>query len=455
MDAADRRYHRSPCGLLTTTIEGTVLEANDTLLEWLGFARHELDGRTLTSFLSPSSRLFLETRYNQVLLLQGRVDQVALTMMTADAGALPVLINSVVVEVGAARVVQSAIFDARERTAYEQDLLRARRSAELSERRLRVLQEISAAFGVSTSDADVAATVVRVARDAFTASYVSFLLRDPDGSLRPIAGSNPLWGEVAPVAALRESDREVFVTLADAHADYPELARGMEKARLEGLSVIPLRTEDTSLGLVVCFFERMKEIDAGFLDLQDAVGRQATQTLVRVRLQREIEHMARFDQLTGIPNRQSIGETLHTALVDAEASGQPLTVIFIDVDDFKSINDTFGHATGDTVLRELASRFMHGIRTGDVIGRIGGDEFIAICSSADGDAAVTIAERILVLAREPMDIGETSIAVSVSVGASLYVPGAAARPTTDALLNRADDAMYASKAAGKNRVRVE
>ncbi|MET0886859.1 MAG: sensor domain-containing diguanylate cyclase, partial [Mycetocola sp.] len=407
------------------------------------------------SLLSPSSRLFLETRYNQVLLLQGRVDQVALTMISSTGEALPVLINSAVVDEGAARVVQSAIFDARERTAYEQDLLRARRSAELSERRLRILQEISAAFGVSTTDADVADIVVRVARDAFAATAVSFLLRDEDGSLHPIAGTNPLWGKVAPVAVLRETDRDVFVSVAEAHERYPELARGMELERLEGLSVIPLRTEHASLGLVVCFFERTKEIDAGFLDLQEAVGRQATQTLVRVRLQRETEHMARFDQLTGIANRQSVGEAVHAALDDAEATGQPLTVIFIDVDDFKTINDTLGHATGDAVLRILAERFTHGIRSGDVIGRIGGDEFIAICHAADADTAASVAERILALAREPIEIGGAPIAVSVSAGAAVYTPGADARPTNDALLNRADDAMYSSKAAGKNRIRLD
>lgn len=454
VDAYERRYRLSPCGLLTTRPEGEIVEANDTLLRWLGCEAQDLRDRTLASLLDASSRLFLDTRYNQVLLLQGHVEQVALTMLSATGEPLPILINSVLQDDGESAFVQSAIFNASERRAYEQELLRARRSAEVSERRVRILQEISAAFDVSANDQDVANTVVRVARDAFAATEVSFLLIGDDGQLRPIAGSNPMRGVVAPINAIRETDRAVFITTADARSTYPELARAMQHARFEGMSVIPLRADHRTLGLLACFFERTRELDAGFLELQESIGAQATQTLVRVRAQTDLARMALFDQLTGVPNGASIRASLDAALAHAEETRQPLTVIFLDVDDFKSVNDAFGHTTGDAVLRGLAHRLCGAVRTGDPVGRIGGDEFVAICADADAGGAATIAERILETAREAIPTGAGDIRISVSIGAAIYDPRAGVRPTTDVFLNRADDAMYSSKAAGKDRFQV-
>ncbi|BDV29590.1 sensor domain-containing diguanylate cyclase [Microbacterium terricola] len=453
-DPYETRYHRAPCGLLTTTTEGIVVEANDTLLAWLGRTKSDVRGVSLASLLDPSSRIFLETRHSQVLLLQGRAEQVALTMVATDGTAIPILMNSAVVDTGETPLVHSAVFNATERLAYEQDLLRARRSAELSGQRLQIMHDISTAFGVSTSDVEVGDAVVRVAREAFAATAASVLLIDDDGVLQPVSGTNPLWGVVAPIPSIRATDREIVITADDADVTFPELAAGLRDARLEAMSVTPLSAEDRTIGLLVCFFGRTREFDRGFLELQQALGRQAAQTLVRVRLQRDLEHMARYDQLTGIANRSSITETLEASLDAAAQAGEPLTVIFVDVDDFKSVNDAFGHATGDEVLRTLAERFRDGVRTGDSVGRIGGDEFVAICPAADTVAATTIAQRILQLAREPIATAHGALELSISVGASVYSPDAGSPPTADALLNRADDAMYSSKAAGKDQALV-
>ncbi|MDE0547632.1 GGDEF domain-containing protein [Microbacterium sp. C7(2022)] len=105
-------------------------------------------------------------------------------------------------------------------------------------------------------------------------------------------------------------------------------------------------------------------------------------------------------------------------------------------------------------MHELAQRLRHGVRTHDFVGRIGGDEFVAICTEADAQAASTVAERVLELAREPIDVGGTEVRVSVSVGATVFSPDDGRRPTADELLNRADDAMYESKAAGKDQLHV-
>ena len=454
-DAHARAFHESPCGLVSTTPSGVILDVNDTFATWTGHEREQLVGRRFADLLDASSLLFFETRHAQVLHLQGHVEEVALTLLTAGGSALPVLVNSIVVEHAGERLVRTAVFSAAQRVAYERDLLQARRSAETSEARVRVLQDVSGTFGLSLNDQDVVDSFAQVAREAFAAADAAVMLLDDDGELQLAAGVNPLWGTVPVIAELRDTDRELVLTADDAETAYPELADGLRRARLEALSITPLAAEQTRLGLLVCFFGRRREFDDGFFDLQRALGRQAAQTLVRVRLQRRLEHLALYDQLTGVPNRQHVEQSLERAIDEAEESGRPLTVVFIDVDSFKSINDRHGHAAGDIVLRVLAERFRDGVRTGDIVGRIGGDEFIAICADADPESANVIAQRVLELAREPIDTVPVPLSMSVSIGLAVYRPGAEPRPTPDQMLIRADGAMYTSKDAGKDQVSME
>ncbi|MDQ7879526.1 diguanylate cyclase [Microbacterium sp. QXD-8] len=446
-------FQGAPCGLIGTSLDGLILEANDTLLEWTGFSRPQIEGRSFTSLLDPGSQLFYETRHAQALPLQGQLNEVALTMLCADGSRLPVLINAI--RDAAAGVNRIAVFNASGRIQYERDLLHARRVAESSEAQVRVLQEVSRAFGVSATDEDVAQSFAEVARTAFAAREAGVLLLDDVGELTLVGGTNPLAGLVPPIVSLRNSPDVVVVDDETATARFPQLAAALHETRLAALSVMPLLDADRRLGILVCFFGRARQFDDQFFDLQKALGRQASQTLVRVRLQRRLAFLALHDQLTGVANRQLLEQSLEDALEAASAHNTPLAVMFLDVDEFKSINDRFGHAAGDMVLVELAVRLGAGVRSEDVVGRIGGDEFVAICANADEHAATTIAERILRLTQEPIAIGEGLISASVSVGISMFHPRLHSRPTPEQLLVRADRAMYESKGAGKNRATFE
>ena len=110
---------------------------------------------------------------------------------------------------------------------------------------------------------------------------------------------------------------------------------------------------------------------------------------------------------------------------------------------------------GDRVLTEVAARLRSGVRTDDIVGRIGGDEFVAICENAEGGAASSIAERVRSVIREPIAGLSRPVSITASIGVVTYVPGVDARPSSDGLLNRADTAMYRSKGTGKDRVSVE
>lgn len=453
-DDAELGYRRAPCGLLTTRLDGEILDANDLFAQWVGRPAAELAGEHFVTLLEPSSRLFYETRHAQVLQLEGRVSEVALSLRHGAGAAVPVLLSAAIDIVEGVPVVRVAVFSAANRIAYEEELVRARRAAESSEARLRVLQDVSGAFGASINDAEVVDSFVTAARSAFAAAEVAVHLFDDDGVLQLAAGSNPLLGVVAPIPELQHTTREVVLTVDDAEAVYPQLADGLRSIRRAAVSVLPLMTDGEHLGVLVCYFGRARTFDEDFRDLQRALGRQAAQTLVRVRLQRRLEELARTDSLTGVANRQSIEQSLDAAIAHARGGGGPLALVFLDLDDFKSVNDTYGHPAGDDVLRALAQRVSAAVRTEDTVGRIGGDEFVVLCRDADEAAATLIADRIRVVAREPIETLAGVVSVSVSIGVAVHDPDDAAPPVPDQLLIRADAAMYLSKESGKDRVSV-
>jgi diguanylate cyclase (GGDEF)-like protein/PAS domain S-box-containing protein len=164
-----------------------------------------------------------------------------------------------------------------------------------------------------------------------------------------------------------------------------------------------------------------------------------------------LSHQARHDALTGLPNRVLFLERLERALARARRSGRPLAVIFLDLDDFKLVNDTRGHEVGDALLMALTPRLNAAVRYGDTIARLGGDEFVALCEDLGGDSdALEIAERLTSAAREPVWAGDLEHHVSISAGIVMVIDPESV--TAQAVLRDSDAAMYAAKANGKGRV---
>ncbi len=163
------------------------------------------------------------------------------------------------------------------------------------------------------------------------------------------------------------------------------------------------------------------------------------------------------DELTGLPNRALFNDRLHHALALHENDQRPVAVLTIDVDDFKAVNDTFGHGGGDELLVALAQRLRGAVRSADTLARLGGDEFaILLEHSSDGQSlpgGEHVAERILAAMEEPFPIGDRSIKVGVSVGVAAVQPGAG-QPTAEGLLAQADVALYSAKRGGKFRTVV-
>jgi diguanylate cyclase (GGDEF)-like protein len=161
----------------------------------------------------------------------------------------------------------------------------------------------------------------------------------------------------------------------------------------------------------------------------------------------ELRHQALHDSLTGLPNRFLVNERTHDLLKRARREGVRIAVFFIDLDDFKTVNDTFGHGIGDELLRAVAARLSASVRDCDTVGRLGGDEFVVLSEVPDEGLNV-LAERLLSVLREPFKLGETNkidVATSASIGIATGLPD-----SPEDLLRDADIAMYKAKSAGKN-----
>jgi diguanylate cyclase (GGDEF)-like protein len=168
-------------------------------------------------------------------------------------------------------------------------------------------------------------------------------------------------------------------------------------------------------------------------------------------VQKRLKHIAVTDELTGLKNRRYIVEQLDKEYQRAVRSGEPLSLIILDIDHFKRVNDTYGHAVGDAVLKAVAVEMQASLRTYDLLGRIGGEEFLIASPGSVLDEAAGLAERILEKIRTTAVSGSQKMAVTMSAGVtSLGDQDAKA----DALLARADAALYMAKQAGRDRVIV-
>ncbi|MDB5514111.1 MAG: hypothetical protein JWQ17_869, partial [Tardiphaga sp.] len=229
----------------------------------------------------------------------------------------------------------------------------------------------------------------------------------------------------------------------------------------------PFKTRPLEVGLRACWSTPIKAKDGRVIGtfafyyrecrapsrwhqrIVDACVHLGALAIERKEARAQIARLAYYDTLTGLPNRARLRDLIHEATAACPA-GDHVALAFLDVDNFKDVNDTLGHAAGDELLVEFTQRLRAQIQPGDRLGRLGGDEFVIVLPNRDATEASMVASRITEALAMPLRIGTRQVAMSASIGISIYPDNAT---DIDTLIQRADAAMYKAKRAGRSTYR--
>jgi diguanylate cyclase (GGDEF)-like protein len=300
-----------------------------------------------------------------------------------------------------------------------------------------------------TAGADPRAELCAAAQLVTGAAFAVLFERDVDGTLVATAGTDGLdlgpmridsRTEVSATAQAWRTGARIY--LPDAAADPRASARLAAHTGSVAVLFEPVTRDGHRMAvLVVGFSQSRPRMPEPALHMIELVAAEIAAALDRAGLVVLLAAQARTDPLTGAANRRSWDEQVDRELAQAQRSGEPLTVALIDVDHFKAYNDTYGHAAGDVLLRDLVTALGAELRIGDVIARLGGDEFALALPGCDLQQARTLASRLL---RVVPSAQTTSIGLTQ----------AGTHDTPRALGGRADRALYAAKDGGRNQVKT-
>lgn len=293
---------------------------------------------------------------------------------------------------------------------------------------------------------------------------VSSVLRvDADGRIHPLAGPNlpASYCEALDGIAIGP---DVGSCGASAALGVPVLAQDIETdprwqlykdmplaAGLLACWSSPIKAKDGRvIGTFAFYFRESRAPGRWHQKIVDACVHLGALAIEREESRNQIARLAYQDMLTGLPNRAHLRQLSEQAIKDCPVDGH-IALIFIDLDHFKDVNDTLGHSVGDELLVGVTQRLMGQTRPGDVLSRLGGDEFILMLPDRDAEGAAAIARRITDVLSVPMRLGGRAVPISASMGISVYPDNAT---DIDSLMKHADAAMYKAKQAGRSTHRV-
>ncbi|MDI6890344.1 MAG: sensor domain-containing diguanylate cyclase [Thermodesulfovibrionales bacterium] len=228
-----------------------------------------------------------------------------------------------------------------------------------------------------------------------------------------------------------------------------------ELARLEGIRAImsvPLKTREDTIGCITVYRKKAESFAEHDLLLLSIFASEVVEAVEKTRLIEELKKQATFDLLTGVYNKNTLIRELDSKMRLALRHGYDTSIIFIDIDNFKNFNDTYGHLLGDKLLCDLVRVLKLHCRKTDVIGRFGGEEFVVIAPHTDKNEALIFANKLREIVCHHKFAGkDNDVDITISAGVSSIPEDGL--DVTD-ILKKADDAMYRSKLEGKNRVTV-
>jgi diguanylate cyclase (GGDEF)-like protein len=247
------------------------------------------------------------------------------------------------------------------------------------------------------------------------------------------------------------ADKQAYVVQTDDPSAEPAEVEYLRSIGHRTLVMLPLVVRGQSIGIVELSSARQNAFSDRDIELAKLLVREAAVTFDNARLYDELRQLAYRDSLTGLSNRSRLQDRVDHALDRLRGrSPNHVAVLFIDLDNFKHINDRFGHAKGDLALTIIADRIRTIVRPGDTAGRLGGDEFAVLLEDVESPEVVaTVCSRLLEGLSLPVDLGDAAPIVGASIG---YAMSGQESSTSEDLLRNADIAMYAAKAAGRGQV---
>jgi diguanylate cyclase (GGDEF)-like protein len=265
---------------------------------------------------------------------------------------------------------------------------------------------------------------------------------------RALVADDYSLGDYPATRALLERGGQTCVRDDDPTADPAELAY-LRSLGQRSMLILTLAANGTTLGTIELTSSDVSRFDARRIALASKFAAEAAIALDNARLHDLLRHQAFHDGLTGLANRALFRDRLAHALERGARAREKLAVLFLDIDDFKRVNDAVGHHGGDTLLIAIGERVRSCLRSSDTASRLGGDEFAVLLEGLTTEAdAEQVAQRLVDELRVPFRAGEVSTMVAASIGIAFGVAGT---DTADALLRNADFAMYRAKALGKGR----
>ena len=223
------------------------------------------------------------------------------------------------------------------------------------------------------------------------------------------------------------------------------------KANLKSHLTLPLTVEGEILGCISLNSDQPNAFDVQDLQFLSVIGYQMAATLKHFQRFSSIKNIAIYDTLTGLHNRRYFEERLGVDTQKSFYSGSPLSLVMVDIDHFKKVNDTFGHTEGDQVLCKISSLLKNSVRKKDTVARYGGEEFILILPEASLESSFVIAERIRRLVENTsFEVGRAQVKITISMGISNF-PSHRAK-SKEELVKMADQALYDAKREGRNKV---
>jgi len=223
------------------------------------------------------------------------------------------------------------------------------------------------------------------------------------------------------------------------------------KATLKSHLTLPLAVEGEILGCLSLNSDEPNAFDAQDLQFLSVIGYQMAASLKHFQRFSSVKNMATYDTLTGLYNRRYFEERLGVEAEKSFYSGVPLSLVMVDLDHFKKVNDTFGHTEGDQILCKISSLLKNSVRRKDTVARYGGEEFILILPEAGLEQSFVIAERIRQLVEKTLfEVGRAQVNLTLSMGISNF-PSHRVK-SKEELIKMADQALYDAKRGGRNRV---